>query len=93
VSADPRPALSDRRDTEHRLTHDIDVWVASASADAAGGGGPLPRKKSLEQRTEEAKAQGARLTAAKQSLRDSLIVQRSAQGWLRLAARAPGVNG
>jgi hypothetical protein len=25
-----------RRDTEHRLTHDVDVWVASASAD----GGP-----------------------------------------------------
>jgi Pyridoxamine 5'-phosphate oxidase len=24
-----------RRDTEHRLTHDIDVWVASASADGA----------------------------------------------------------
>ena len=22
-----------RRDTEHRLTHDVDVWVASASAD------------------------------------------------------------
>jgi hypothetical protein len=24
-----------RRDTEHRLIHDIDVWVASASADGA----------------------------------------------------------
>jgi Pyridoxamine 5'-phosphate oxidase len=24
-----------RRDTEHRLNHDIDVWVASASADGA----------------------------------------------------------
>src|SRR5215212_6586288 len=24
-----------RRDTEHRLTHDIDVWVASASVDGA----------------------------------------------------------
>jgi hypothetical protein len=24
-----------RRDTEHRLTHDVDVWVATASADGA----------------------------------------------------------
>ncbi|MBQ0905911.1 pyridoxamine 5'-phosphate oxidase family protein [Micromonospora sp. U21] len=31
--ADPRPPAQRRRDTEHRLTHDIDVWVASASAD------------------------------------------------------------
>src|SRR5260370_12089294 len=33
MSADPRAQR--RRDTEHRLTHDIDVWVASASADGA----------------------------------------------------------
>jgi Pyridoxamine 5'-phosphate oxidase len=36
VSAAPRSRAQRRRDTEHRLTHDIDVWVASASAD----GGP-----------------------------------------------------
>ncbi|WP_328884988.1 pyridoxamine 5'-phosphate oxidase family protein [Streptomyces sp. NBC_00316] len=35
MSADPRPRALRRRDTEHRLTHDIDVWVASASADGA----------------------------------------------------------
>jgi hypothetical protein len=35
MSADPRTRLQRRRDTEHRLTHDIDVWVASASADGA----------------------------------------------------------
>jgi Pyridoxamine 5'-phosphate oxidase len=35
VSAAPRSRAQRRRDTEHRLTHDIDVWVASASADAA----------------------------------------------------------
>jgi hypothetical protein len=35
VSADPRPRAQRRRDTEHRLTHDIDVWVASASAAGA----------------------------------------------------------
>jgi hypothetical protein len=35
VSADPRSRAQRRRDTEHRLTHDIDVWVASASADGA----------------------------------------------------------
>ena len=35
MSADPRSASERRRDTEHRLTHDIDVWVASASADGA----------------------------------------------------------
>ncbi|MEV6957139.1 pyridoxamine 5'-phosphate oxidase family protein [Streptomyces sp. NPDC051183] len=29
----PRPRERRMRDTEHRLTHDIDVWVASASAD------------------------------------------------------------
>ena len=36
MSADPRSPAQRRRDTEHRLTHDIDLWVASASAD----GGP-----------------------------------------------------
>jgi hypothetical protein len=36
MTADPRSRAQRRRDTEHRLTHDIDVWVASASAD----GGP-----------------------------------------------------
>lgn len=35
MSAGPRPRDLRRRDTEHRLTHDIDVWVASASADGA----------------------------------------------------------
>ena len=29
----PRSRAERRRDTEERLTHDIDVWVASASAD------------------------------------------------------------
>ena len=29
----PRSRAQRRRDTEHRLTNDIDVWVASASAD------------------------------------------------------------
>ena len=33
MSATPRPRAERRRDTEHRLAHDIDVWVASASAD------------------------------------------------------------
>ena len=31
----PRSRAQRRRDTEHRLTHDKDVWVASASADGA----------------------------------------------------------
>ena len=35
MNADPRPGAERRRDTEHRLTHDVDVWVASASADGA----------------------------------------------------------
>jgi hypothetical protein len=35
VSADPRSPGQRRRDTEHRLTHDVDVWVASASVDGA----------------------------------------------------------
>jgi Pyridoxamine 5'-phosphate oxidase len=35
VSANPRSGAQRRRDTEHRLTHDIDLWVASASADGA----------------------------------------------------------
>jgi hypothetical protein len=35
MSADPRSRAQRRRDTEHRLTHDIDLWVASASADGA----------------------------------------------------------
>ena len=29
----PAPRAQRSRDTEHRLTHDVDVWVASASAD------------------------------------------------------------
>jgi hypothetical protein len=29
----PRSAEQRRRDTEHRLAHDVDLWVASASAD------------------------------------------------------------
>ena len=32
---EPRSRDQRRRDTEHRLTHDVDVWVASASADGA----------------------------------------------------------
>ena len=32
---DPRSRSERRRDTEHRLIHDIDVWVATASADGA----------------------------------------------------------
>jgi hypothetical protein len=35
MSADPRSRVQRRRDTEHRLTHDVDVWVASASVDGA----------------------------------------------------------
>jgi nitroimidazol reductase NimA-like FMN-containing flavoprotein (pyridoxamine 5'-phosphate oxidase superfamily) len=35
MSADPRSRAQRRHDTEHRLTHDIDVWVASASAGGA----------------------------------------------------------
>jgi hypothetical protein len=35
MSADPRSRAQRRRDIEHLLTHDKDVWVASASADGA----------------------------------------------------------
>ncbi len=35
MSADPRSRAQRRRDTEHRLTHDVDLWVASASSDGA----------------------------------------------------------
>jgi hypothetical protein len=38
MSADPRSRVQRRRGTEHRLTHDQDVWVASASADGAPRG-------------------------------------------------------
>jgi hypothetical protein len=33
----PRPRAERRRDTEHRLAHDVDLWVASASP----GGAPF----------------------------------------------------
>jgi hypothetical protein len=33
MSAEPRSRAQRRRDTEHRLSHDVDIWVASASAD------------------------------------------------------------
>ena len=32
---EPRPRAERRRDTEHRLNHDVDLWVATASADGA----------------------------------------------------------
>ncbi|MFJ9196783.1 pyridoxamine 5'-phosphate oxidase family protein [Streptomyces flaveolus] len=35
MSAEPRSRAQRREDTEHRLAHDVDVWVASASADGA----------------------------------------------------------
>ncbi|MFP3992143.1 pyridoxamine 5'-phosphate oxidase family protein [Streptomyces sp. E11-3] len=35
MSAERRSRGQRRRDTEHRLTHDVDVWVASASPDGA----------------------------------------------------------
>jgi hypothetical protein len=44
MSTDPRTGTERRRDTEHRLTHDIDLWVASAPADGAPRtwqGGPV----------------------------------------------------
>ena len=35
MTADPRSRAQRRHDTEHRLSHDIDLWVASASPDGA----------------------------------------------------------
>ena len=35
MTADPRPRAQRWRDTEQRLNHDVDVWVASASRDSA----------------------------------------------------------
>lgn len=35
MSAAPRSRAQRRHDTEHRLAHDVDVWVATASADGA----------------------------------------------------------
>ena len=35
MTTDPRAGAQRRQDTEHRLTHDIDVWVATASVDGA----------------------------------------------------------
>ena len=33
MSTDPRPRAQRRRDTEHRLEQDVDVWVATASTE------------------------------------------------------------
>jgi Pyridoxamine 5'-phosphate oxidase len=35
VADAPRSRTQRRRDTEHRLAHDVDLWVATASADGA----------------------------------------------------------
>ena len=35
MGGDPRSRAERRRDTEHRLGHDVDVWVASASVEGA----------------------------------------------------------
>lgn len=35
MTAAPRSLAQRRRDTEHRLAHDVDVWVATASPDGA----------------------------------------------------------
>lgn len=32
IGSSPRSRTQRRRDTEHRLNHDVDIWVASASA-------------------------------------------------------------
>ena len=37
----PRSRAQRRRDTEHRLTHDVDAWVASASPDGTAHLVPL----------------------------------------------------
>ncbi|MEU6370275.1 pyridoxamine 5'-phosphate oxidase family protein [Streptomyces sp. NPDC046931] len=42
MTAAPRSRAQRRRDTEHRLTQDIDLWVASASEDGAPYPVPLP---------------------------------------------------
>ena len=33
MTAGPRPGARRRRDTEHRLAHDVDLWAATASPD------------------------------------------------------------
>lgn len=33
MTVSPRTSEQRRRDTEHRLAHDVDIWVATASAD------------------------------------------------------------
>ncbi|MGW0875407.1 pyridoxamine 5'-phosphate oxidase family protein [Streptomyces sp. NPDC002740] len=35
MDTEPRSRAERRHDTEHRLTHDVDVWVATSSADGA----------------------------------------------------------
>ncbi|GAA1822973.1 pyridoxamine 5'-phosphate oxidase family protein [Microlunatus capsulatus] len=35
MSTGPRSRAQRRRDTEHHLAHDVDLWVATASADGA----------------------------------------------------------
>ena len=35
TGSSPRSRAQRRHDTEHRLAHDIDLWVATASADGA----------------------------------------------------------
>ena len=35
MAPEPRPRAERRRDTENRLNHDVDLWVATASADGA----------------------------------------------------------
>jgi hypothetical protein len=35
MTAEPRSRAQRRLDTEHRLTHDVDLWVATASAGGA----------------------------------------------------------
>src|SRR3712207_801591 len=35
MASEPRSRAQRRRDTEHRLAHDVDVWVATAAAHGA----------------------------------------------------------
>jgi hypothetical protein len=35
VNPGPRSPAQRRRDSEHRLAHDVDVWVATASSESA----------------------------------------------------------
>lgn len=90
MSPGPRSRARRRRDAEHRLTHDIDIWVASASPDGNPDGHGVPYLVLPRERGDRSAARtGFDLRALTASYRWFRVTPRRVQAW-REANEIPG---